>query len=73
MEIVYRYFPCDGLCGRYIAVPSRIANKVMKPNGTILPHDEVLCPSCQEWWSWHVDYKNIDYESEPQHLLPPPR
>jgi hypothetical protein len=68
MEIIYRFFPCDGLCGNYVEIPDTIARNVMKPNGTILPHKEILCQFCQEWWAW-----NIDYEIEPQYLLPPPR
>ena len=68
MEIVYRYFSCDGLCGRYIEIPHNIAKKIMKPNGTILKHDEVLCPECQDWWSWNIDYQT----EEVLYLLPPP-
>ena len=56
MEVVYRYFPCDGMCGRYIEVPTTIACSLMKPNGTILPHEEILCIDCQNWITWIIDY-----------------
>lgn len=55
-EIVYRYFPCDGLCGTYLKIPTKIARSIMKSNGTILPHEEVLCLSCQNWVAWEIDY-----------------
>lgn len=56
MEVVYRYFPCDGMCGRYIEVPTTIARSLMKSNGTILPHEEILCIDCQNWITWIIDY-----------------
>ena len=59
MEIVYRYFPCDAMCGRYIEVPDNIARRIMRPNGKILPHDEVLCQSCQMWIEFEVELQLI--------------
>jgi hypothetical protein len=56
------------MCGQYVEIPHNIAKKVMKPNGTIISHDEVLCMECQDWWAW-----NVDYDCEQQYLLPSPR
>jgi hypothetical protein len=71
MEIIFRHFPCDAHgCSNYIEVPTHIAKKVMKPNGTIMPHVEVLCRSCQDWWSWNIDYGT---QAELEYFLPPPR
>ena len=33
-----------------------IACSLMKPNGTILPHEEILCIDCQNWITWIIDY-----------------
>ncbi len=54
-----RYFPCDGLCGSFIEVPAHIAAKVMKPNGTILPHDDVYCDDCTLWWYLHMEDQQV--------------
>ncbi len=71
MEIIYRHFPCDAYgCPNYINVPTDIAKKVMRPCGTIMPHDEVLCQTCQDWWSWNIDH---ELEVELPYFLPPPR
>lgn len=55
MNSIYRYFPCDGMCGRYIEVPAHIARRVMKPNGTIMLHDEVLCATCEMWIEFELE------------------
>ena len=71
MEIVYRYFPCDGQCGRYIEVPTAIARSLMKPNGIILPHEEVLCPLCLLWVELEIELMlKFPVEVSSQMLLP---
>jgi len=55
IETVYRYCPCDGLCGWYVAIDYTAAQKFMMPNGDIKPHDQLYCRSCQIWWMTHVE------------------
>ncbi len=56
MDTVYRHFPCDGLCGTYIDIPAKIARELMKPNGTILPHEPIFCECCRWWWTLTIDH-----------------
>ena len=60
-EIVYRKFPCDGMCGRYINVPTHIARQLMKPNGTIIRHEAVFCPDCTIWLLESLEFQVAIY------------
>jgi hypothetical protein len=49
MTNVFRYYACDGRCGRTIPIPADIAHEVLYPNGDPRPGFTFVCQHCDNW------------------------